>query len=164
MKMKAVDNILLVRVQNEDVDYLQKLRDHILDSLRSGVLVLPDWAPYEVIELPELGGVEVSQELAESETPIGAPGLIDMSLCAGTENDEAEPPPVEIAAGRNKEEKLAILERLREYRRAHGLGCWNGVAQKAGGSITPELIRDMLLGKESPPIADWRRIDRAIQK
>lgn len=162
--MKMANNILLVRVPEVEVNRIRELRDFILQSLDKNVLVLPEDASYEVMELPELGGVEVSQELAESETPTGAPGLIDMSLCAGTEHDEAEPPPVEIAAGRNKEEKLAIWERLREYRRAHGLGCWNGVAQEAGGNITPELIRDMLLGKKSPPIADWRRIDRAMQK
>lgn len=115
------------------------------------------------MELPPLGGVEVSQEQTEPKAPIGAVGLIDMSSCTGEDIEETEPPPVEVAAGRNREEKQAILERLREYRKSHGLGCWNGVAKKAGGNITPELIRDMILGKESPPIADWRKIDRAVQ-
>lgn len=116
-----------------------------------------------MMELPPLGGVEVSQEQTEPKAPIGAVGLIDMSSCTGEDIEETEPPPVEVAAGRNREEKQAILERLREYRKSHGLGCWNGVAKKAGGNITPELIRDMILGKESPPIADWRKIDRAVQ-
>lgn len=159
--MQTANNILLVRVPEMEVNRIRELRDFILQSLDKSVLVLPEDASYEVMELPPLGGVEVSQEKTEPEAPTGTLGMIDMS--SYTDENADEPPPVEIAAGRNKEEKLAILERLREYRRAHGLGCWNGVARKAGGNITPELIRDMLLGKESPPIADWRKIDRAVQ-
>lgn len=63
---------------------------------------------------------------------------------------------------KNKKEKQAILERMRIYRQTHGLGCWERVAKKAGRTITSELIRDIFLGLQSPPIDDWRRIDRAI--
>ena len=159
--MKTTNNILLVRVPEMEVNRIRELRDFILQSLDKSVLVLPEDASCEVMELPPLGGVEVSWEQMEPEAPTGPLGMIDMS--SYTSEDADEPPPEGIAAGRNQEEKLAILERLREYRRVHGLGCWNGVAKKAGGNITPELIRDMLLGKESPPIADWRKIDRAVQ-
>ena len=159
--MQTANNILLVRVPAQEAVDGRELRDYILESLAQGVLVLTEDASCEVMELPPLGGVEVSWEQMEPEAPAGPLGMIDMS--SYTSEDADESPPVEIAAGRNKEEKLAILERLREYRRAHGLGCWNGVAKKAGGNITPELIRDMLLGKESPSIADWRKIDRAVQ-
>ena len=79
-----------------------------------------------------------------------------------TGEDEAEPSMTNVT-GRNKEEKLDILKRLRLYRKIHGLGCWNEVAKEAGRNITPELIRGMVIGEESPPIADWRRIDQAIQ-
>ncbi len=161
--MQTANNILLVRVPTLEAVNGRELRDYILESLAQGVLVLTEDASCEVMELPPLGGVEVSQEQTEPKAPTGAVGLIDMSSCTGEDIEETEPPPVEVAAGRNREEKQAILERLREYRKSHGLGCWNGVAKKAGGNITPELIRDMILGKESPPIADWRKIDRAVQ-
>ena len=138
----------------------RELRDYILESLASGVLVLTEDASCEVMELPPLGGVEISREQTEPEAPAGTLGMIDM--LSYTSEDADEPPPVEITAGRNREEKQAILERLREYRRTHGLGCWTEVARKAGGTITPELIRDMLLGLESPPIADWRKIAKTL--
>lgn len=160
--MQEANNVLLVRVPAQEAVDGRELRDYILEPLASGVLVLTEDASCEVMELPPLGRVEISQEQAEPEAPAGTLGMIDMS--SYTSEDADEPPPVEIAAGRNREEKQAILERLREYRRTHGLGCWNGVAKKAGGNITPELIRDMLLGKESPPIANWRMIDRAIHQ
>ena len=160
--MQTANNILLVRVPAQEAVDGRELRDYILESLAQGVLVLTEDASCEVMALPPLGGVEVSREQPEQERPTGAVGLIDMTSYTGEDMEEAEPPPVEITAGRNREEKQAILERLREYRRTHGLGCWTEVARKAGGTITPELIRDMLLGLESPPIADWRKIAKTL--
>ena len=160
--MQTANNILLVRVPTLEAVNGRELRDYILESLAQGVLVLTEDASCEVMALPPLGGVEVSREQPEPERRTGAVGLIDMTSYTGEDMEEAEPPPVEITAGRNREEKQAILERLREYRRTHGLGCWNGVAKKAGGNITPELIRDMLLGLESLPIADWRKIAKTL--
>ena len=148
--MQTANNILLVRVPTLEAVNGRELRDYILESLAQGVLVLTEDASCEVMALPPLGGAT------------GAVGLIDMTSYTGEDMEEAEPPPVEITAGRNREEKQAILERLREYRRTHGLGCWTEVARKAGGTITPELIRDMLLGLESPPIADWRKIAKTL--
>lgn len=160
--MQTANNILLVRVPAQEAVDGRELRDYILESLAQGVLVLTEDASCEVMALPSLGGVEVSREQPEPKAPTGAIGLIDMSSCTGEDIEKTEPPPVEITAGRNREEKQAILERLREYRRTHGLGCWTEVARKAGGTITPELIRDMLLGLESPPIADWRKIAKTL--
>lgn len=160
--MQTANNILLVRVPTLEAVNGRELRDYILESLAQGVLVLTEDASCEVMALPPLGGVEVSREQPEPERATGAVGLIDMTSYTGEDMEEAEPPPVEITAGRNREEKQAILERLREYRRTHGLGCWTEVARKAGGTITPELIRDMLLGLESPPIADWRKIAKTL--
>ena len=153
---------MLVRGPTLEAVNGRELRDYILESLAQGVLMLTEDASCEVMALPPLGGVEVSREQPEPERPTGAVGLIDMTSYTGEDMEEAEPPPVEITAGRNREEKQAILERLREYRRTHGLGCWTEVARKAGGTITPELIRDMLLGLESPPIADWRKIAKTL--
>lgn len=145
--MKTTNNILLVRVPAQESTAGRALRDFILESLPLGVLVLPDDVSCEVMELPPLGDDNVEVE----------------AICQETENREAEPSLADVT-GRNEEEKLAILERLRSYRKIHGLGCWNEVAKEAGANITPELIRGIVLGEESPPIADWRRIDRAIQR
>lgn len=160
--MKIANKILLVRIPAQESAVGRTLRDYILESLPLGVLVLTEDTTCEVMELPPLGGVEVEPSGPLKSSMEGL-GIREVSSSFETEEDEVEPPPVVVATGRNKEEKLAILERLREYRRAHGLGCWNEVAEKAGGDVTPELIRDMLLGQESPPIAGWRRIDQAVQ-
>lgn len=149
--MDAAKNILLVRVPGTLIANDREFRDYILESLPLGVLVLPDDVSCEVIELPSLiGGVEVAVPEAEV-------------VFQETEKDEVESPVADVT-GRNKEEKQAILKRLQLYRQTHGLGCWKEVAKEAGANITQELIRGIVLGEESSPIADWRRIDRAIQR
>lgn len=148
--MDAAKNILLVRAPGTLIVNDREFRDYILESLPLGVLALPDDVSCEVMELPSLGGVEVTVPEAEV-------------VFQETEKDEVESP-VAGVTGRNKEEKQAILKRLRLYRRTHGLGCWKEVAKEAGANITPELIRGIVLCEESPPIADWRRIDRAIRR
>ena len=102
--MQTANNILLVRVPTLEAVNGRELRDYILESLAQGVLVLTEDASCEVMALPPLGGVEVSREQPEPERPTGAVGLIDMTSYTGEDMEEAEPPPVEITAGRNREE------------------------------------------------------------
>lgn len=52
-------NILLIRVPAEASVDGRDLRDYVLESLERGVLVLTDDASCEIMELPQLGGVEV---------------------------------------------------------------------------------------------------------
>lgn len=166
--MENTNNILLVRVPAQEAVDGRALRDYILESLDRGVLVLTEDATCEVLELPELGGAAVVP--MEETAPRSEAGP-----AAEAEQEESPTPePVQPAeedgrlapvtvTGRNREEKLAILGRLREYRRANGLGCWNAVAERVGAPITPELIRDMLLGNSCPPVAVWRRVERAAK-
>lgn len=62
------------------------------------------------------------------------------------------------------EEKRNILGRLQRFRSAHKPGCLDAVAEKAGKTFTPELLRDVLLGQAVMPIDDWRKIGRALDK
>ena len=61
-------------------------------------------------------------------------------------------------------EKAEILDRLRYYRKEHGLGCLAAVAQRAGEGITDDTLRGLLSGDLALGIKDWRRIGRALDK
>ena len=61
-------------------------------------------------------------------------------------------------------EKAEILDRLRHFRKEHGLGCLVAVAQRAGEGITDDTLRDLLSGDLALGIRDWRRIGRALDK
>ena len=69
-----------------------------------------------------------------------------------------------MITGRGSTEKAEILDRLRYYRKEHGLGCLIAVAQKAGKDITDDTLRGLLSGEVTLGIADWRRIGRALDK
>ena len=67
-------------------------------------------------------------------------------------------------SGRGSTEKAEILDRLRYYRKEHGLGCLAAVAQRAGEGITDDTLRGLLSGDLALGIKDWRRIGRALDK
>lgn len=67
---------------------------------------------------------------------------------------------VEVTA----EKKRATLARLIHWRKAHGPGCLDAVAKKAGKRFTPELLRDMCHGGMKIPDQYWRLLDRALDK
>lgn len=147
-------HVLVIHVTcPENTDYTA-MRNYILESVGLGVLVLPEDASCEVMELPRLGGVEVARSAPTGEprpTPEPEPAL--------------EPKPEKLPAtrkhdvgpmGRNAAEKRAIMERLKAYREAHGLGCWAAVSKAGGGKITEEQLRDMTAGTVLLPIAKWR--------
>ncbi|MEA4934237.1 MAG: hypothetical protein VB071_11780 [Lawsonibacter sp.] len=64
-------------------------------------------------------------------------------------------------SGRFGKETQTIREKLITYREAHGLGCLDNVASKAGPNVTAFLLRDMLIGAASVQIEDWRRNHKA---
>ena len=66
--------------------------------------------------------------------------------------------------GKSGGEKQAILMRMLLYRDKMGLGCWNALCELAGKSITPDLCRGICIGQVSPEIADWRKINKALDK
>ncbi len=141
---EPASSILLVRVPVlESVDG-RALRDYVLESLKLGVLVLMDGVECEVMELPQLGKVEVV-------TKPQAPPAQKAAAEASSEGDE----------------KRKILQRLTEYRKTHGLGCLKAVASatRTKGQINDNTLRMILTGDApSMPIEDWRRINRALQR
>ena len=78
------------------------------------------------------------------------------------EHDKTLSPPK--FSGRGGDEKRKILERLKAYRESNGLGCLAAVAKRAGPTVSDGLLRDMLIGAASPPMDDWRRIGKALDK
>lgn len=74
------------------------------------------------------------------------------------------PPSLSQFSGRSGTEKRKILARLKAYRESNGLGCLAVVAKLAGPTVSDGLLRDMLIGAASPPINDWRRIGKALEK
>lgn len=77
-----------------------------------------------------------------------------------TEPDTEPPQP----AGRCAEEKREILERLRRYRREHGLGCFAALAEASGGELTEQVIRNLYHGDEAFPILVWRQVGAGLEK
>lgn len=141
--MKTANSILLVRVPAEETVVGRELRDYILESLACGVLVLTEDATCEVMELPTLGGVEVKPA------------------------EEVPEPVPEPKTPTEAEEKREILQRLKDYRAAHGLGSLDAVSAKTAyfrdKRLTAEELRMILVGDGPPrPMADWRKISRAL--
>lgn len=143
-----MDNrILLVRIPAEEVKNGRELRDYILESLRTGVLVLTDDTTCEVMEFPTLSGVEISKKeqsllLAPEPAEAGKPGLM----------------------GPRAGEKRVIMERMQTYRKKHGLGCWTAVSEASGGQLSDDQLRDMCAGTGVLPISVWRLANNLLDK
>ena len=80
-----------------------------------------------------------------------------------------EPPPLRehtvtraVTTGRESAEKMAILERLRSYRKEHGLGCLADVAKLAGRGMTDDTLRGVLHGDVTLDITGWRQVGKAL--
>lgn len=145
--MKETSNrVLLVRVPAQEAVDGRTLRDYILESLERGVLVLTEDASCEVMELPLLGGVQVAA--VELAPPSPADATVEPS-----EGDE----------------KREILQRLTEYRKAHGLGSLEAVSVKTAHNknqrISADRLRSILTDGASPgPMEAWRKISRALDR
>lgn len=125
--------MLIVKVPvGEGREPLAQVRAHVMEAMPSGVLVLEQGTELEFLE-----------DLPELQAEVR----------------QKQPGPV---SGRAAREKKAILERLKNYREIHGLGCLAAIA-KAGGRETPEpMLRDMLTGEGVYTVDQWRAVDRAI--
>lgn len=131
-------DVLIVRAPQLKRESLEELRDYVVESLHQGVLVVPDGMELEVLALPEPG--EENAGAVAPEEPSAAP------------------------TGRGAEEKRAIQEKLRAYRRAHGLGCFRAVAQAGLPEVTETMLRNMAAGTVAYPLSDWRAAGRALEQ
>lgn len=150
--------VLVVTVRSPlEADVMTGLRDYIMDSVEQGVLVLMAGMEYRVEELPPLGGVEVRRPAPkESEVLRGEKPEIKTSSKAAREREQKF---------REAAEKMEICDRLKAYRREHGLGCLNQLAMKCGGGgITADVLRDAVNGSAVLPLTSWRRIGKALKK
>lgn len=141
------NSILLVRIPEVETNRLRELRDYILQSLEKAVLVLPEDATWDVMELPHLSGVEVAPKKVVPEPP--------------------PPEPTAPVGTSEAEEKRAILQRLKEYRAAHGGGCFAAVSAKTARRkdrrISDDVLRHICAdGAPKMPIQDWRSIAKAL--
>lgn len=148
--MNTANNVLLVRVPAQGAVDGRELRDYILESLARGVLVLTEDASCEVMELPPLGGVAVRDNTRQS------------SRRSQDSPAAAQPEPEDIGA-----EKRAIVQRLKDFREAHGRGCLTEVsartARRKDRRISDDVLRHICAdGAPKMPMADWRSIARAL--
>ena len=128
-------------------------RDYILESLQTGVLVLPSEFSCEVMELPPLGGVEV-REVPLTAIPALGP-------------EDGNTPVSQAPTGCGAEVKQAIVQRLKAYRTAQGLGSLEALSVKTahqkGKRISVETLR-YICGDGAPkmPLEDWLKIEKAL--
>lgn len=78
----------------------------------------------------------------------------------------SDPEPASPAAETEGEEKRVILQRLTDYRSAHGRGSLEDVSQKNAHNkakrLSSDTLRMLLTGDTRLSITDWRKIGRAL--
>ncbi|MDY3906587.1 MAG: hypothetical protein SOZ47_07275 [Lawsonibacter sp.] len=171
--------ILVATIPNWTRERSEELRDVIAESLPLGVAVVPDDLNWNMIDLPDLGGVTVwgGQDFdpfrfinREGLNVYEKDGLTYVEAAKDTKPDGAPKAEADecgskkTTAGKMAEEKRAILNRLKKWREDHGPGCLDAVAKKAGKRFTPEFLRDMCHGGMKIPDQYWRLLDRALDK
>lgn len=117
-----MSKVLVVTVPAAPDGDLCQMRDYVKESLEQGVLVVGAGVQWELLELPELGGVWVQNT--------GSPGEVSTSAISKATNLEDKA----AFAGYGAKEKRRIYERLRKYRDHHGLGSLEPLADAAGRS------------------------------
>ena len=76
-------------------------------------------------------------------------------------------PDVPVSTTSEAEEKRAVVQRLKDYRAAHGPGCLAAVSAKTARRkdrrISDDVLRHICAdGAPKIPIADWRSIGKAL--
>lgn len=153
-------HILVITCPVSEIKELAALRDHVTESLREGVLVLPEDCSYCLEQLPDRLGVRIE----------GAPpGNVAEKSAESPTEDGPEPEDTEkimdvrLHGGRNANEKQEIQEKLLSYRQTHGLGCWKAVAGASRGQLTEDDLRHMTAGTGLFPISQWRAAAKALE-
>lgn len=152
--------VLVVQVPNKGDRDLVEVRDFILDSLEKGLLVVSNGTTYHWEEFPMLTGIHVVPAglEPEGETVIRAHDFEELA------SPLLQTKKVEVVS-EDQAKKKKILERLRQYRNANGLGCLEAVAKACrSNAITAMVLRDVVLGAAVLGMKDWMKIDRALDK
>lgn len=146
-----MSKVLVVTVPAAPDGDICQMRDYVKESLEQGVLVVGAGVQWELLELPELGGVWVQGT--------GGPGEASTPVTPSETNLEGKA----AFAGCGAKEKRRIYERLRNYRDRHGLGSLEPLADAAGQELTVTELRDALLGHKLP-MDTWRAIGAALSR
>ena len=150
--------VLVVRLPDKAEATCREMRDYIVESIQLGVLVVTQGVTYRVETMPDLGGVLVFGGSASAgKTDSWSTFHLPPDPEPVPDSDTAQEPDL-------GEEKRRIRDRLQRYRDANGLGCLEAVAKKTRtkGRINSGVLRDLLIGAAALPIADWRKIDLAL--
>ena len=133
-----MSSVLVVTVPSALDGDLCQMRDYVRESLELGVLIVGKGVQWELLELPELGGVRVQDPGGTG--PDGPPEMPD------------EPEGEVAFTGYGAKEKRRIYEALRRYRDRHGLGSLEPLAEAAGQGLTATELRGRCWGASCP----WR--------
>lgn len=147
--MGQMRDLLVVKVPAGKIqpDEFEKFREYVIESIMRDVLVLDDDMDMSVQQIP-------------------IPGEVKIVTCANVEETPEDLQPVPKVGPKNeREEKQAILERLRAYRETNGIGSLKAVAKNTGRKgVTSETLRLLLTGDAKLVIADWRAVGKALDK
>ena len=151
--------VIHLPVGKGDTD-LREMRDYVAESISKGVLVLNANTAYKLEQFPPLGGI-----LCQADVPEGD-AAADPNAPEALLREKDAP---RLAAEAEAAEKQQILRRLKEYRKAHGLGCLSelaGAFRRVRGRalITETTLQLLLTGDMVLEIEDWRRIGQALDK
>lgn len=72
-----------------------------------------------------------------------------------------EPETTQTPPGRGGKFKAEVLQRLKAYRKANGLGSFAPLAKAANGAITEDEMRGMIMG-DAYPLAKWKALDAVL--
>lgn len=129
-------------------DGFPKFREYVIESILRDVLVLSDDMDMQIKELP------VKEE----------PKII-VTTKIETQKQPETPPVPKVGPKSSREEKQAILEKLKGYREKHGLGSFNLIATRANRKgVTGEILRMLLQGDAKLDMADWRAVGKVIDE
>ena len=142
--------VLVIRVKagSMEPDKFVSFREYMIESILRDVVVIDDSMTMSIEEVPIPGEVKVIAQ-AEIEEP------------KEPENHVAP----KVGPKSAREEKQAILEKLKGYREKHGLGSFNLIATRANRKgITGDILRMLLQGDAKLEMADWRAVGKVIDE
>lgn len=170
-ELRKVDgaDVLVIYMPVGRVTKLNETRDYVVESLRKGVLVLEHGTHMEVKRIPWLGMKDLAVAVVLTEEP-------------ACDNEPKEEKPVKEKTvpksgtkvlrehsvaflGAGGAEKKQIYQRLRAYRQESGLGCWDAlVTAVRKSSVTADVLRQLYGGEISMSLAEWKAIDKGLDK
>ena len=130
----------------------------ILDDLPRWKLLL---LSYIAEGLSLMDAINVLAEVMEFPPPTDGGGTLEKMTVPDPKPD------VPVPTSSEAEEKRAIIQRLKDYRAAHGPGCLAAVSAKTARRkdrrISDDVLRNICAdGAPKMPIADWRSIRKAL--